>query len=255
MPSPAVASSRAAASPARPRARRRRARRRCARDHQTRLLVAAGAERRVGGLDQLAQRRRRTRRRGRSRPGPRRGPSLERVLVGRVREPLGGALLEHLEARVQPGGQRLGAQQPRAEAVDRADPGAVDGPCVLVLAELGQPPPQPLRELAGRLLRERQGEDRADRDVVLAHGGGDPLDHHRGLARAGVGRQQRRAAPGGDRGTLLGREPHERQIPGWAQPPLYAQRSGHGRMRPARRSVAAWAATARDASSVASKVP
>ena len=49
----------------------------------------------------------------------------------RVRERLGGehrglALVEHAEAGVDPGLERVHAKHARAEAVDRRDPGAVD---------------------------------------------------------------------------------------------------------------------------------
>ena len=191
------------------------------RDGQARRRLSPRAQGRVGAEDELAQ----VRAVGggevdRGGTGGAR-PLFQRGVVGRSREALGGGLLEHLEARVQPGGERLGAQQAGAEAVDGADPGGVDGAGVLVLAELGQAPAQALGELARGLLGEGQAEDRVDRHAVDADGGGDPLDHHRGLARAGVGGQQRGAGAGLDRGALLGGEaPHERQIPGWAQPPL-----------------------------------
>ena len=67
----------------------------------------------------------------------------------------------------------------------------VDGAGVLVLAEVGEAAAQALAQLAGRLLGEGQGEDRADRDAVVQHGLDEALDHHGGLARAGVGGQQR----------------------------------------------------------------
>ena len=184
--------------------------------------MAAGAQGRVGVEDHITQR-------GAVRGGQvdrRRAvlarPALQGAFVRGAGEALRGGRLEDLEARVQARGERLRAQQARAEAVDRADPGAVDGAGVLVLPQLGQAAAQALGQLARGLLGEGQGEDRAHRDLVLAHGRGDPLDHHRGLARAGVGGQQRGARAGLDRGALLGGEARHpaRQIPGCAQPPL-----------------------------------
>ena len=254
---PAPARKRSCSAASRARARGARVRHRARRrDRQPRALVAARPQRRVGIEDQLAQ----GRAVGRGevdRRGPLgAGPALQRALVGRTGQPLGRGRFQDLEARVQPGGQRLRAQQAGAEAVDRADPGAVDRAGVLVLPQLGQAAAQALGELARGLLGEGQGEDRAHRHLVLADGGGDPLDHHRGLARAGVGGEQRGPRAGVDRGALLGREARHpaRQIPGWAQPPLYAQRSGQGSMRPARRSAAALAATSRAPSRRSSSV-
>ncbi len=186
--------------------------------------VAAGAQAAVGVLDEVAQ----ARAVGRGEVDRARAvaarPGLQRGLVGGLGQALGGGLLEHLEVRVQARRERLRAQQARAEAVDRADPAAVDGAGALVVAELGQAAPQPLGELARRLLGEGEREDRVDVDAVLANGGGDPLDHHRGLAGAGVGGQQRGVLAGADRGALLGgpaarRSSTARQIPGCAQPP------------------------------------
>ena len=165
--------------------------------------VATGPERRVGALDEVAQAgavgRGEVDRRGRVGAAP----GLERVVVGGVREALGGGLLEHLEARVQARRERLRAQQAGAEAVDGADPGPVDGAGALVVAEFGEAAAQALGELARGLLGEGQGENRVDGDAVLADGLGDPLDHHGGLARAGVGGEQAGAGARLDRGELL----------------------------------------------------
>ena len=111
--------------------------------------------------------------------------------------------------------------------MDRADPGAVDGAGVLVLAELGQPSAQPLGQLARGLLGEGQGEDRADRDLVLADGLGDPLDHHGRLAGAGIGGEQRRAGPRPDRRALLDGEG------GGGHPARRVRGCGQPRLRPA----------------------
>ena len=138
----------------------------------------------------------------------RRGPGLERRFERLGGEPPLGGLVEHAEARVEPGGQRAAAQDPGAEAVDRPDPGGVDRARVLHLPQLDEAAPDPLAQLGGRLLGEGQRQDRADGDAVLQHRLGEPLDHHRGLAGAGPGREQRRPLAVGDRGALLGRAPH-----------------------------------------------
>jgi hypothetical protein len=139
-------------------------------------------------------------------PAEGRDPGLQRALVRGGGDPPRGGLLEHREARIQPGGQRPRPQHARAEAVDRPDPRGVDGAGVLVLAEVGQPLASALAQLAGGLLREREREDRADRHLVEQHGLDESLDHHGGLARAGVGGEQRGARPVLDRGALLGGE-------------------------------------------------
>ena len=153
-----------------------------------------------------AARRRRPRRRRSPAAPARRRPRLERALVGVAREPLGGALVEHLEARVEPGGERPRAQDARAEAVDRADPARVDLARVLLLAERQEAPADALPQLAGGLLGEREREDRADRHAVAQHRLDAALGHHRRLARAGVGGEQRGARAVVDRRALLGGE-------------------------------------------------
>ena len=61
-------------------------------------------------------------------------PVVERALERALGEPPRGRLVEHGEARVEPGGQRRRAQHARAEAVDRADPRAVDRARLLAVA-------------------------------------------------------------------------------------------------------------------------
>ncbi len=175
-------------------------------DRQARLGRPAAAQRLVRVDDQVAQHLRVSGGEVHRRCAERLRPVVERAVVGRHGEPAGGRLVEHVEARVQAGGQWARAQDARAEAVDGADPGAVDRPRVLVLADLHQPPAHPLAQLPGRLLGEREREDRADGDAVLEHRLDEALDHHRGLARAGVGGQQRRARAVGHRRALLGGE-------------------------------------------------
>ena len=235
------------------------------RDREHRPRLPARAQRRVGGEHELAQ------------PGPegggdvdrrrpaRRGPVFERAVVGVAGEPLRGALVEHLEARVQPRRQRARAQHPGAEAVDRADPARVHLARVLLLAQRQEAPADAVAELARGLLGEREREDRADRHPVLQHRLHAPLGHHRGLARAGVGGEQRGAVAVLDRRALLVGErdgaggggeggrghPPARQIVGYAQP-LGEHLSGQARTSPARSAAAVSSAFERTSESATS---
>jgi hypothetical protein len=152
-----------------------------------------------------------------------RHPRFERTLERGRRQPPRGALVEHREPGVEPGRERLAAKHARAEPVDGADPGRVDFPRAVVLAERDERAADALAELGGRLLGERQRQDRADRDAVVQHGRREPLDHHRRLAGPGARGKERRAVAVGDRRTLLRGAPHTgsstfgspaRQIPG-----------------------------------------
>ena len=185
--------------------RRARGRGPLGRDRQPHLRPAA-AQRVVRAEHDVAQARRIGGREVDRRAAEGGDPRLQRAVVGGRGEPPGGGRLEHAEARVEAGGQRARAQHPRAEAVDRADPRGVDGAGVLVLAEVREPPPHALAQLAGGLLGERQREDRADGHAVEQHRLDEALDHHGRLARARVGGQQRGAAAVLDRGPLLGGE-------------------------------------------------
>ena len=127
--------------------------------------------------------------------------------------------------------------------MDRRDPGALGRPRGLVVAGIAQAHANPLAQLGGSLLGERDREDLADTDPILMHSPRKALDQHRGLAAAGAGIEQQLAAPALDRKRLLFREPHlaqrpAQQIPGKRQVPSGEQRSGHGVSSP-RRSVAA----------------
>ena len=87
------------------------------------------------------------------------------------------------------------AQDPHAQRVDRGDFGLF----VELAAELGRSPGE---HLAGRLVRERHGQD-ARRPRALADEVGDPRDHHPGFARAGTGEHEKRAG-GREHGLGLG---------------------------------------------------
>ena len=127
------------------------------------------------------------------------------------------ALVEHAEARVEAGRERMRLEQPVAEAVDGRDPGAVERPREVVAAELVQPLPDAQAQLAGRPLGVRDHEHRVDVEAVLAHRAREALDQHRRLARAGARGDEDEAARV-DRGLLL---------------------AGSARARPTRGSIAA----------------
>src|SRR5215218_10874461 len=91
------------------------------------------------------------------------------------------------EAGVEPCLERIGLQQPIAEAVDRRDPRAVELP-----GEVGAAAPAELGadarpEFTRGALRVGDHEDRVDVDAVVADRADEPLDEARGLAgpRAG----------------------------------------------------------------------
>ena len=179
------------------------------RDRQPRMRVPTAAQRRVRLRDHQLElapvRRGDVDRRAAVRPHP----ALERGLEGGERKAPRRALLEDGEARIESGRERLCAQQPCAEPMDRADPRRVDGASVLGLPQLGEAAPDPLAQLGRRLLGEGQREDGGDGHLVAQHRLGEPLHHHRGLAGAGAGSQQRRAGAVADRRPLLGGErPH-----------------------------------------------
>ena len=73
-------------------------------------------------------------------------------------------------------------------------------------AQLEEAPPHALAQLARGLLGEREREDRVHRDAVVEHRLHEALDHHRGLAGAGVGGKQQRAVAALDRRAAARRE-------------------------------------------------
>ena len=166
------------------------------------------------------------------RVGEVRGQAVERLLaapvehvtegrlIGGVGEPVGLALVEHLEGGVEAGGDGVGAQQACAPAVDGGDGRALGLPRVLVVAQLGEALANPGPQLRGRLLGEGDRQDRPQVHVVLAHRGHEALHQHRGLAAPGVGGEQERSGAVLDGGALLGAELDHaaaplRQIPGY----------------------------------------
>ena len=112
------------------------------------------------------------------------------------------ALVQHPEAWVEPGGERVLLEQPQAEAVDRRDPRAVKLAHQLGPAQLAEPRPDPAAQLGGGPLGVRDHQDRADVDAAVDRAG-EPLDEHGRLPRAGAGRDEDEALRL-DRGVLLG---------------------------------------------------
>ena len=131
-------------------------------------------------------------------------------------------VVEHHERGIQAGGHGVAAQDPRAEAVDRPDPGALGLPRRLALAERQEAGPHARAQLAGRLLGEGDGQDLPGAQAVVQHRPHEALHEHRRLAAAGARREQQRALAPRDRTSLLlGERPHAslRQIIGYEQPP------------------------------------
>ena len=122
-------------------------------------------------------------------------------------------LVEHAEARIDPGREGMRAEEPPAEAVDRRDPGAVE-----LEREVGPPPldearPDARAKLSGRPLRVGDDEDGVDVEAVVDDGADEPLDEHRGLPGARAGGDEHGAACLGRCALLLvRRRPHGRSL-------------------------------------------
>ncbi len=99
-------------------------------------------------------------------------------------------VVELAEARVDTDRERMRAQQARAEAVDRRDPGAVEPPCEVVAAAGVQRRTNARAQLARRLAGVGDDEHRLDVESLLAHGSHEALDEHGRLAGAGSGRDE-----------------------------------------------------------------
>src|SRR6185312_14547376 len=86
--------------------------------------------------------------------------------------------LEDEEAWVDARGERMRAQQPVAEAVDRGDPRPIELARQVWTSTLDEPGADPAAQLAGRLLRVGDDEDRFDVDALVADGTRETLDEH-----------------------------------------------------------------------------
>ena len=176
---------------------------------QARMTLPAAAQARIGGAHHVAQR-----------VGGVRGDHLEAVGIGvheslqRAVERVGGdslrlQLAEHAELRIDAGTEGVRAQHACAEAVDRRDPGALGRARLGATIQLDEAAAHAGAHLGGRLLGERDREDRVHRHPVLDHRLHEPLDQHRRLAGARPGAHDQRmiAAPDGAL-LLLGERLH-----------------------------------------------
>ena len=107
----------------------------------------------------------------------------------------GEALVEDREVRRQPRGERMGAQQARAEGVERAHERGLGVARSRTVAELEQTLAHARAQLARGALGERDREDARRRGAVLANGAHEALDEHAGLAAA----RRRRTSSGSPR--------------------------------------------------------
>ncbi len=156
-----------------------------------RQLASGGAERLVDAGEHPAQPVRAV---GREQPQPfavaRRAERRERALERLAADDGAVFVVELAVARVDADRERMRAQEPRAEAVDRRDPRAVELPREVVAAARTQRRPDARAKLARRLARVGDDEHRLDVEALLAHRAHEPLDEHGRLARAGAGRDE-----------------------------------------------------------------
>jgi len=108
----------------------------------------------------------------------------QRGVEGLGSEHAGLALVEHTEAWIEAGLERMAAEQPVAEAVDGRDPSAVELPRQVEPVEGAQPLADAATQLACRPLCVRDDEDRVDVEAALAHRLDEALDEHGRLAGA-----------------------------------------------------------------------
>src|SRR5581483_11018570 len=115
---------------------------------------------------------------------------LERALEGLAAEHRAVLLVELAEPWIDPDGEWMRAQQPRAEAVDRRDPGAVE-----LLRQVGASARAELgadagAQLGGCLSRIGDHEHRLHVEPFVADSAHEPLDENTRLAGAGTGRDE-----------------------------------------------------------------
>ena len=120
------------------------------------------------------------------------------------------ALVEHAEARVEPGLEGVRPEEPVAKAVDRRDPSAVEVASEVVALDLHEPLADPGAQLPGRALGIGDDEDVLDTEPALADGLDEPLDEDSRLPGPGAGRDEDDAWLVNGRDLLVGRRrPHE----------------------------------------------
>ena len=142
---------------------------------------------------------------------------VERGTEGAVAQPRRLVRVQDPERRVEPGGQRVGGEQPATEGVDRHHPGALSGP-----GEAEQPVPEsavavraggagaapelgadPRPHLSCSALGEREREQPVDLDPVVDERRAVAVDEHGGLPGPGARLEEGVAATRGDRSRLL----------------------------------------------------
>ena len=119
-----------------------------------------------------------------------RAERVERALERLSTQHGGAGLVELPEARVEPDAERMGLQEPVAEAVDRRDPRAVELTGEVVPPAVEERGADPAPELARRLARVRDDEDRLDVEPALAHRADVALDENRRLPGPRAGRDE-----------------------------------------------------------------
>ncbi len=120
------------------------------------------------------------------------------VAADQGHQPLGVGLVVDREGRLHPEVAGLAAQDAHAGGVEGAHPHRL-GPAADQSGD-------PLLHLAGGLVGEGDGEHRAGMHLALGQQVGDPGGQDPGLARAGAGDDEQRAALVDHRGALLGVE-------------------------------------------------
>ncbi len=131
---------------------------------------------------------------------------LQRALERLAAENRRTGVLELTKARIETSSERMGTQEPVAEAVDGRDPGAVELSREIGAAALAESGTNTAAKLARRLACVRDDQDRLDVDSALAYRTDVALDEDRGLSRSRAGRHEHRAV-GFDGGELLVVEP------------------------------------------------
>ncbi len=127
---------------------------------------------------------------------------VQRALERLAAQNRSACVLELAKARIQPRSERMGSQETVAEAVDRRDPRGVEPAREIGPTSRSQRGTDPAAELACRLPRVGDDEDRLDVDTAVADGLHVTLDENRGLAGAGSRGDEHRSR-GVDGGKLL----------------------------------------------------
>ena len=152
-------------------------------------------------------------------------PLSQRELEAAIAERRGLCRVEHGEVGSEPGEQRVGAEDPRAEPVESRDERPCALLCCVALTASDQLATDARSQLARRAVGKGDREDPARCDRVLGDVAHEPLDQHTRLAAAGIRRERKGSFALLDRGPLLlgeGGRAHaawQRQTAGNKQPP------------------------------------